>query len=137
MEDETAGIVAAIIAVASVWVAWWGATPRRTRRLRDKVQILDALPPDSAERGNLLKHVDRMVKDEIETDRTDELMGVAWAIAGFGIASWIFISIARDSGGAWWALAFTTSAGFVALVILVCLIFVRWLRQRPGRSIQE
>jgi uncharacterized membrane protein YeaQ/YmgE (transglycosylase-associated protein family) len=137
MGDETAGVVAAIVAVASVWVAWWGATPRRTRRLRDKVQILAALPSDSTERERLLKHVDRMVKDEIDDDRTDDLVARIWGIVGFCGASWILLSIALDNGGWWWVYAVIVSVGTVVLLVAVVISLRKWWRRRSREPERE
>ena len=134
MDTWVGGLAAIAVAILSASVAIWGTTPRRTRRLRDKAQILAALPPDSEERDRLLKHVDRLVHNEIIDDRGAELQAQLNVIAALGLAAWVSVVIARDVGGLWWYLAGIVIALFVMDVVIALTLLQRWYK---GRSAEE
>jgi len=119
---------AALIAAAAIAFSWWGGVPRRTRRLQAKTQIFSGLPPESAQREALMRHIDSLVEREIAGDRAWSNVTTAWQAVLLATLTASTFWAAREIGGAWWFTFAVSALTLVAAIAIGGFALVRSLR---------
>ncbi len=128
-------VVALVAAGATFLVAWWGQPGRKAVAIRRYAELLNDLPKDSKQRERLAAEIDKMVGDEIDGRRIDEVMQIVWMIFTFAAIAFLANSVAQNHGGTW-AVASVVS-GVLAIAMVALFVIVLWRRRASKPSEQE
>ena len=113
--------VAALVAAGATFlVAWWGQPGRKAVAIHRYAELLNDLPADSKQRERLAAEIDKMVGDEIDGRRIDEVMQIVWMIFAFAAIAFLANSVAQNHGGPWTV----ASVVFGGLAIAMVALFV-------------